>query len=570
MGTGVSDKIFANLSREILGSKETLDSDIDSMEMPFESELSSFAEVSDEDLADTITGIKTVLASLKDLNVLTYTMLMNPTNYGDTYAATFMSGLTTTLLEIIGNADEMSDYVKDPEENLILAPETQHDDTTQWVIETNLQTDPAHYNEDYTAEKDAVSTEPVTLSDKYERTLTKRLDPDDHDDTYAPTIAITLLPSLFSDQYEHTLDTLINTYVEADGTGLSASVEEAIFRRARARILKEANRISRRIITETSKRLPYSGMLADLLMEADEDTVIAMADVNNKILEEQARLAYQSQIDRINQAIAFEKDLMSNFHQTEDRLMKAYIAYDDIQLRKDANAIQNFHQEKDRILKAFIAYDDTLIREDSNDIAIHENWKQRLIKAYVSYDELGIKLDELKDAIHENNLNRKMKANISFDELQMKLDSLNLDNTERFKDRQLKAYMAFDDIQLKQYAASIDFANLVYQNRRDAINSALQMEGLLMKHYGDSEDRQFKADTVYEEMLIKNHWAYYETLIRQYLQYVQGAVEFIKSAAYNPDQLTFNNWLEMSKIMADGQLRIAAMVSNLMPSGQSL
>jgi hypothetical protein len=188
--------------------------------------------------------------------------------------------------------------------------------------------------------------------------------------------------------------------------------------------------------------------------------------------------------------------------------------------------MSNYHQTKDRLLKAYIAYDELKS-------ASFNQTKDRLLKAYGTYDELKTT------------------------------------NFHQTKDRHLKATVSYDDSKYKIHAASINIAQLVYQNRREAINSAIQAENILMQHYANSEDRDLKAYSVYDELQLKNHWSYFETLIRQYVSLVQSAVDFIKSKAYNPDQLTFNNWLAMSKVMAEGQLRIAAMVSNLMPGGST-
>lgn len=426
MGTGVGASIGASLSRTVTGASEALTGSIDSMEMPFEAELSAKAVVDDDAVNEIVSQFKSTLVGLKDINVAMRTMLLNPAIYTDSYSSSILNNLTSALLTTIS---------------------------------------------DYTAIKEHLKEAAL------------KLNPDDHYEEFTTSAIITLSPSMFGTDHTYTLESLIRTYVQADGTGLSATVEEAIWNRARARITQEAGRIARRINTEFSKRLPYSGALVDLIIEADENTINMLADVNNKILEEQGRLAYQSAIDKINQAIAFEKDLLSNFHQTYDRLLKAYVSYDDTQIKIDGNAIQNFHQTADRKLRAFTTA---------------------------------------------------------------------------------------DEIQIKQYAASIDVANMVYQNRRDAINSAINIEQMFRQHFSANEDRKLRAYTAYDEMAIKNHWAYFETLMRKYLDYLNTAIEFLKSAVYSPNQLTFNNWLEMSKVMADGQLRIAAMVGDLMPSGQTL
>jgi hypothetical protein len=472
MPTSVSPTIESTFTRTVSGASESLAASIDSMEMPFEADLEQYAEVTNNEVTEIIAQIKNMLLGLQQLNIAVRTMFLTPSNYADAYSSSLVNGLTSALAGIYQDASAIGEFVTTP----------------------TLKLDPADHSDSHTIAT-SISTNPL-----------------EHQTEYTNTITITLTPSDFDDLYTHTLDQLIRTYVSAPGTGLDSATEQAIYDRARARILEDASRTAKRISADISKRLPYSGLIADGLIEADQDVVRALADVNNKILEEQARLTYQSAIDRINQAIAFEKDLMSNFHMTQDRLLKAYATYDDELIKKDSNEMQNFHLHKDR----------------------------------------------------------KLKGVISYDELQLKLDSVNIDNTERSGDRKLKAFAAYDETQIKHYIASIEYATLVYKNRQDAINAAISIEQIFRKHYADQYDRQLRADSKYEELAMLNHWNQYEYLMKQYIGFVSNAVEFVKSSIHTPEQLTFNNYLQMAKLMAEGQLRIAAMVSDLTPSGQTL
>lgn len=260
-------------------------------------------------------------------------------------------------------------------------------------------------------------------------------------------------PSLFSDNYTLELKALLTTYASGSGTGLSADAETAIFNRARTRILYDASRTARRITYDIAKRLPYAGLIADKLTEADQDAIWATADVNNKIVEEQAKLTYQSAMDRIKTAIEFEQTMIKKWDDDEKRYMQA------------------------------------------------------------------------------------LTSN--------------------------------DEMQLKRHSIYLDEAKLVFENRRAAIQAAGELDGLKEKHNASFLDRKVKVYTTYDELNMKNNYQYYDYMIKRGLEYTKMAIEMIQLVSKGADQITFENYLAMSKLMADGQLRISSLMASLLPQGSA-
>lgn len=116
---------------------------------------------------------------------------------------------------------------------------------------------------------------------------------------------------------------------------------------------------------------------------------------------------------------------------------------------------------------------------------------------------------------------------------------------------------------------TIEQARLTYQNQRDKIREAAQMVGQKMQDFHTQRARALQAYITYDQQEIQNHWNYYEFLLRRALGFVGTGIEFALKAASGPDQITFENWLKMSKIMGDAQLQISALIGDLMP-GSSL
>lgn len=108
---------------------------------------------------------------------------------------------------------------------------------------------------------------------------------------------------------------------------------------------------------------------------------------------------------------------------------------------------------------------------------------------------------------------------------------------------------------------------LTYQNARDVIKDSQELEKVKMEYFERRRERSLKAYIAYDQNEIMDHWKYFEYLMSRALEFAKTVVSLIAIMAKGPDQLTFENWMEMSKTMAEGQLRIAALVSNLLPGG---
>jgi len=147
--------------------------------------------------------------------------------------------------------------------------------------------------------------------------------------TYATLL---LDPTQYNDAYSSSvltqLSSVILTNLTTLGSGLPTATEQAIYDRATTRVNLTASRVSRRIINDVSKRLPYSGMLADLLIEADRDAQRELTDIARDVAFKQADLAYKNQIDKIQLAISNETMNLTAFEQRRDRALKAYTVHD--------------------------------------------------------------------------------------------------------------------------------------------------------------------------------------------------------------------------------------------------
>lgn len=151
--------------------------------------------------------------------------------------------------------------------------------------------------------------------------------------TLTVTYATLLLdPSLYNDAYASEvlteLEDVVLTNLSAGGTGLPTAWETNEIQLARNRILFEATREVRRIVTEISKRVPYAGIVADMLQEADRNVILLMADKDKEIVNKQYELAYQNARDVIKDSMELEKIKMEYFERRRDRSLRAYVEYD--------------------------------------------------------------------------------------------------------------------------------------------------------------------------------------------------------------------------------------------------
>jgi hypothetical protein len=112
-------------------------------------------------------------------------------------------------------------------------------------------------------------------------------------------------------------------------------------------------------------------------------------------------------------------------------------------------------------------------------------------------------------------------------------------------------------------------ADMTFQYRKDKTAEAIQMIAL-DKNVTDTQlDRKLRATLAEDEMKRFDHWKYFEILIKQYVDYIQYGIEYVYKLARGLDQMTFNNYMEMSNTMAAGQLRIAALVGDMIPSNET-
>ncbi len=166
--------------------------------------------------------------------------------------------------------------------------------------------------------------------------------------------ATTLLdPSIYNVAYTSTLLTNITSEVTTNladtGTGLPTATETAMYERRRARRRFEASRTSRRVTGEISKRLPYAGMMADKLTEADQDTQNAMTELEDWITEQQGLMTYKFQRDKIREAQSVENLLITEKHQRLAQHLQAMIS-------DDANIVLQRWKEYELEIKQFLGH----------------------------------------------------------------------------------------------------------------------------------------------------------------------------------------------------------------------
>jgi len=148
-------------------------------------------------------------------------------------------------------------------------------------------------------------------------------------------------PSTYDSAYTSSILTSLNTTVLANladtTTGLTAAAKDAMWNRDRARLNAHSSRAVRRINAIESSRLPYAGAASDLIAEHDQDQVWALADLNWKITEKEADMAYDFQRKKISEAQMNEDLNMKDKHENQRRKLDAYTKYDAMQLQNHWN-----------------------------------------------------------------------------------------------------------------------------------------------------------------------------------------------------------------------------------------
>ena len=174
---------------------------------------------------------------------------------------------------------------------------------------------------------------------------------DDLRDLNVAMLTLLLDPTAYDSSYASSIITKLNTDILANqnntGTGLPATTETNMWNRGRSRILQAASRTAQRISEDISKRLPYGGMMADKLTEADQDIIRATEDLNWQIAVEQEKTTYQFQRDKIKESMANEQLNMGDWHTNLARKLQAYTSYDEINLRNHWN---NFEVQVKQIM----------------------------------------------------------------------------------------------------------------------------------------------------------------------------------------------------------------------------
>lgn len=160
--------------------------------------------------------------------------------------------------------------------------------------------------------------------------------PTDYDSAYTSTVLTSLAST-------------IQTNLDDTTTGLTDAAKNAIWDKGRAKINFAATRAVRRINAIESARLPYSGAVTDAILEHDQDTVWALADLNHGITMKEAEMTYDFQRKKIAEAMANEQLKMGDHHVNLSRKLDAYTKYDTMSL-------QNHWNYYEYLMKKYLAF----------------------------------------------------------------------------------------------------------------------------------------------------------------------------------------------------------------------
>lgn len=195
--------------------------------------------------------------------------------------------------------------------------------------------------------------------------------------------AVTTAGTAYTNNFYNT----IFNYATGTGTGLDSAVEDAIFQRARLRNDVINSRTSKRIISDVAKRLPYAGMLADLLMDADLESVLSLNDVNRDILVKQGELAYQNQMDRIRIASEYSRVLLADHRQYVETLTKVYLSKDELTMKKFVDE-RSYKASVGNMLSSAYSH---AIDFEKTQLAAHDSAEERELKARIADADLDYK-----------------------------------------------------------------------------------------------------------------------------------------------------------------------------------
>lgn len=110
-------------------------------------------------------------------------------------------------------------------------------------------------------------------------------------------------------------------------------------------------------------------------------------------------------------------------------------------------------------------------------------------------------------------------------------------------------------------------ADMTYAFNRAKVAESMNLENLKITEKHQRLAQHLQAMIADDEHTLRQTWNKYELEIKRLLSHVQIGIDFALKAAGGADQITFNNWKAMAAMMAEGELRIAGLISNLMPGG---
>lgn len=144
-------------------------------------------------------------------------------------------------------------------------------------------------------------------------------------DLTPPEVAFIYNEALYESDLADALKAKILSNIETGGTGLGAEVEGAIWDQAKLRMESENARIHNEALNFWAARgwtIP-PGALDGRLYEVSVEQARALADINEKILIEQARLAQEMEKFIIQAGLQYEKQVMDYSNEVQNRAFQA-------------------------------------------------------------------------------------------------------------------------------------------------------------------------------------------------------------------------------------------------------
>lgn len=196
-------------------------------------------------------------------------------------------------------------------------------------------------------------------------------------------------------------------------------------------------------------------------------------------------------------------------------------------------------------------------------------------QAEMTYDFQRKKITEAISALGELNLRDHLENKNRIINATVQSENLLSGVYDKNKDRILQGTIQGENIKADTYDKNLDriiqstvqsenIKSGVYDKNKDRIiQSTIQKEDLKMKDHHENLRRKLDAYTKYDALALQNHWNYYEYLIKKYLAYIEGAEKYILKIVNGGEQITFENWMEMSKTLMSAHFQMAAVVSDI-------